>query len=286
MATQVEALTPTTHGNKDKDFDFLSSVTTVLHEGSFGPSAHGRSGMERQHPLDRDFVMIDAAFSQTPAIRKRPRDAGYGCSFLSMTEDAIDRVLWLLSVEELGRVLSVCKTLHDSGSREEVWRRLCHWNFATDINYFQGPNRLFVSRLPVWKGMYRVLKTMEIELEFQDGPNRGLIFPVSKSGCKIGRSRNSEVPIVLDEMVSRRHCMVIFRWRFGIFDIGGINGTYVNGYCLPQQVEVPLHLGDVVDLGVSRFIVRPRLTAAPTEAIMGVPVPSIEPCKDQECMSS
>eukprot|EP00294_Goniomonas_avonlea_P002208 CAMPEP_0114547736 /NCGR_PEP_ID=MMETSP0114-20121206/4616_1 /TAXON_ID=31324 /ORGANISM="Goniomonas sp, Strain m" /LENGTH=116 /DNA_ID=CAMNT_0001732297 /DNA_START=561 /DNA_END=911 /DNA_ORIENTATION=+ len=99
---------------------------------------------------------------------------------------------------------------------------------------------------------------MRLKLYFVTGPFSQQTRLVTNSGCTIGRSRSNDICLLLDQMVSRKHVRVSFHsHHFVICDSGGVNGTYLNDACLPQFVNSNLHLGDVVELGWTRFVVQP-----------------------------
>jgi pSer/pThr/pTyr-binding forkhead associated (FHA) protein len=83
------------------------------------------------------------------------------------------------------------------------------------------------------------------------GPNNGARFLLDRDVVTVGRHPESD--IFLDDItVSRRHAE--FRRegiRFWVHDVGSLNGTYVNGSRVDDQV---LHLGDEVQVGKFKLV--------------------------------
>ena len=75
---------------------------------------------------------------------------------------------------------------------------------------------------------------------------------VGEAGVVIGRGAGCEV-VLASLRVSRRHCAV--RWGEGmasglvVEDLGSRNGTLVNGRTLAACAALPLHDGDVLEVG-------------------------------------
>lgn len=70
--------------------------------------------------------------------------------------------------------------------------------------------------------------------------------------CSLGRAPDNSLPIV-DDQVSRRHAIIHAQGEneFWLVDLGSSNGTAINGRRVAQPV--PLHKGDVIELGASRL---------------------------------
>jgi len=63
----------------------------------------------------------------------------------------------------------------------------------------------------------------------------------------IGRSRQNNICILQDEMVSRKHAKISKSgYNYLIHDVGSINGTFVNQKQLTKFVDQRLHFGDQV----------------------------------------
>lgn len=93
------------------------------------------------------------------------------------------------------------------------------------------------------------------------GPHPGSRFLLDSPVTSIGRLRDSD--IFLDDItVSRRHAEI--RWHHGAFslaDVGGLNGTYLNGELV--DAAAPLNSGDLVEVGESQlvFLTHPAVPA-------------------------
>jgi predicted component of type VI protein secretion system len=89
--------------------------------------------------------------------------------------------------------------------------------------------------------------------------------------CMLGRSRQNNVCILHDEMVSRKHAKILRRnGHYFIHDVGGINFTFINKRVIPQHCDCRLHIDDTVDMGSSTFIVcliPPTSDACSTEGV-------------------
>jgi pSer/pThr/pTyr-binding forkhead associated (FHA) protein len=61
-------------------------------------------------------------------------------------------------------------------------------------------------------------------------PERVLqVVMAGPDGCMIGRSRQNNICILQDEMVSRKHAKISKgAYHYMIHDVGSINGTFVN----------------------------------------------------------
>ncbi len=83
----------------------------------------------------------------------------------------------------------------------------------------------------------------------------GEFLPVAQPECTIGKSvsRNT-CPITDNPTVSRLHAAITLRGdRFCIVDRGSTNGTWVNGNRLEPHLEVPLQIGDCVQIANEMF---------------------------------
>ena len=83
-------------------------------------------------------------------------------------------------------------------------------------------------------------------LQVIQGPQRGRIFELRKSGNEIGRQRET-LPLA-DEMISRQHARVFFRnGRWLIEDLGSANGTFIDG--MEVSRPMPLFSGNQIRCG-------------------------------------
>ncbi|WAC58034.1 ATP-binding cassette domain-containing protein [Gordonia sp. SL306] len=83
----------------------------------------------------------------------------------------------------------------------------------------------------------------------------GTVLALRDGVCTIGRTPGNDL-VVDDMLVSRRHAHITTdRDGIRLVDLGGINGTHVNGHRVGGAV---LHDGDVVTIGNSDFLVSGR----------------------------
>lgn len=117
-----------------------------------------------------------------------------------------------------------------------------------------------------WKECYQKLSESAIRLEFSRGPRASdvQILRRTQDEFTIGRSRRNHVCLLLDDAVSRKHARIRYHNRcFWIQDVGSSNGTWMRNQCLPHHVDVRLHPGDFVEVGVSCFTVSLHFDDAP-----------------------
>jgi hypothetical protein len=82
------------------------------------------------------------------------------------------------------------------------------------------------------------------------GPLSGQSFPLNGS-VSLGREAGNDVPLIGDQMASRRHAQVIgSSGAYVLRDEGSSNGTFLNG---ARITEATLHSGDELTIGQSRF---------------------------------
>ena len=83
------------------------------------------------------------------------------------------------------------------------------------------------------------------------GPSKGSRFLITEDKCSIGRSPASA--IFLDDVtVSRAHAQIIKAGKgFELFDLGSLNGTYVNNGSVKS---VQLKTGDEIQVGKFHLI--------------------------------
>ena len=83
-------------------------------------------------------------------------------------------------------------------------------------------------------------------LQVNQGPLRGRIFELKKSGSEIGRLKGT-LPLA-DEMISRRHARVFYQnGRWLIEDLGSANGTFIDGMEISRPM--PLFTGNEIRCG-------------------------------------
>ena len=97
-------------------------------------------------------------------------------------------------------------------------------------------------------------------LAIQSGPDAGRVFPLGFY-TRLGRGPENDIQI-LDAQSSRKHCVVRRsddgtvpgQASYVVLDQSSTNGTYLNGE--PIQVQSPLHIGDMLVVGGTQFLVK------------------------------
>ncbi len=93
-----------------------------------------------------------------------------------------------------------------------------------------------------------------VEDAWREPRTPALALPVG-STVTLGRSRGCDC-VLTDPTVSRRHACVRYRdGSWWLRDLGSLNGTYVNGCRVLDEVEV--RAGDRVSLGATTYRLRP-----------------------------
>ncbi len=86
------------------------------------------------------------------------------------------------------------------------------------------------------------------------GTYQGVIFDLNSSSVIIGRDASNGVPLPNDTNASRRHATLEARsGQFTITDNGSSNGTLVNGVKILTAAPHPIHSGDEIQIGMTRF---------------------------------
>jgi hypothetical protein len=86
------------------------------------------------------------------------------------------------------------------------------------------------------------------------GVYAGQIFELQGPQVDIGRDSSNTVVLLQDSNVSRRHASIQNQGeQFVIVDNGSSNGTFVNGVRIPPLTPHPLHPGDEIQVGMTRF---------------------------------
>jgi serine/threonine protein kinase len=86
-------------------------------------------------------------------------------------------------------------------------------------------------------------------LEGQSGELAGQFIPISSPSMQVGRGTACQIRL-LEQSVSRHHATLIVTRR-GVYlrDDGSSLGTLLNGVRIPPHVPMPLHSGDVIQIG-------------------------------------
>lgn len=107
----------------------------------------------------------------------------------------------------------------------------------------------------------------------KQGPQIGILFPITGNRVVLGREENCDI-IIQDAEVSRRHSELVWEHNgFVMQDLGSSNGTFVNGV----QITSPTRLkpGDVIGLGQTGLVL--EMEADNTTAGMDYESPHIAP---------
>lgn len=100
-------------------------------------------------------------------------------------------------------------------------------------------------------------------------------FPITKPTLQLGRVAGNDV-IIADNAVSRQHArLVMIDGRLVLFDLGSLNGTFVNGVRVEDQVV--LRDGDEIRLGRTRL----TISIPPLPTLPGVRSARAHPMPDQ-----
>src|SRR5690606_23789440 len=79
-----------------------------------------------------------------------------------------------------------------------------------------------------------------------EGPDRGRRHRLRSGVNRIGRSRTAQIRLT-DESVSREHAALTVGWGIELGDLGGANGTAVDGVAI--QGTVPVRIGSRIRFG-------------------------------------
>jgi len=180
-----------------------------------------------------------------------------------LPEDCLLQILRSLSHNDLSRLACVNREFEGVSRQDALWEPLCRKEYNVsweDLQRFWPMSRLS------WKEYFLKLSDSAIKLVFSKGPRKDevQILRREQDEFTIGRSRRNHVCLLLDDAVSRRHARIRHHDRsFWIQDVGSSNGTWMRNHCLPHYVDVRLHPGDFVEVGVSCFTVSLHFDDAP-----------------------
>jgi len=143
---------------------------------------------------------------------------------------------------------------------DNLWRRLCMSDFGADSEAIYKAAVQAMEDPSIMKQVYRKMLSFELQLRFTQGPRAGTVIRVKMGQTTgIGRSRQNDICILQDEMVSRKHAQLYVketknpRAKFFIRDLGSINGTFINQQQLEKDEATPVTLNDQVEMGNSIF---------------------------------
>lgn len=243
----------------DMDDDTLSVLTHSTADGALNsPLASVHGGFDPASALCQEVEM--RCIVSSPTQDEESLEVGLRSTY-SLVDFLHEDILWAillhLGPQDLARIVQTCSKFSIANSNR-LWALLCQKTFGEDVDYLRRFCQSF-THIP-HKMIYKMMSTLRLELEFTSGARAGLSHTVPQHQVtKIGRSRNNTC-IIEDQMVSRFHCAITYHdSQFWVRDVGGVNGTFVNGSCLPHHVDTPLRFGDNVVMGSTCFVVQPRL---------------------------
>eukprot|EP00286_Rhodomonas_abbreviata_P023624 CAMPEP_0181316002 /NCGR_PEP_ID=MMETSP1101-20121128/15666_1 /TAXON_ID=46948 /ORGANISM="Rhodomonas abbreviata, Strain Caron Lab Isolate" /LENGTH=279 /DNA_ID=CAMNT_0023423227 /DNA_START=414 /DNA_END=1253 /DNA_ORIENTATION=- len=182
-----------------------------------------------------------------------------------LPEDCFLHVLRFLSVPQLAVAGRVNKQLRRLVDCDTLWKRHCNVDYGDDAEEIMDEytSQIDQSHPAFYKQLYQSMIGFQIELRFWTGPRASEVIKVSNTkSTNIGRSRQNDICILQDEMVSRKHAQVAYKnKRYWLNDLGSINGTFINQSSSSAQkqiakgLDVELGLHDEVEMGNSTFTV-------------------------------
>lgn len=203
----------------------------------------------------RDLMDIDAAFTGAEHCSIKPRPL-YG-----VHEDCFAHVLRFLPLKHLSLTGRVSRDLRRACNCDSLWIKLCHSEYGSEnatVLMERYSQTVEPGTTNFWKHTFKAMMHFPIQLQFTGGPRAGetQVVVIGTEGSMIGRSRQNNICILQDEMVSRKHAKISKSgYNYLIHDVGSINGTFVNQKQLTKFVDQRLHFGDQVDMGNSVFTI-------------------------------
>lgn len=236
-----------------------------------GLSAHGSSsggshGAAKSpgHDSSNSMDICQQRSSPVQCLERdvRARSPSKSLTFHGVPEDVYVHFIQHLTVQHLSKVSQVSRQLRRQCQCNTLWKNLCLEDFGLDAPIIVEKYRdAFAQALDAnapgfYQHIYRRMLDFRIEIAFLQGP-RANDEPckISKTeATAIGRSRQNNICILQDEMVSRKHGKIIPLSRaFMLQDLGSINGTFINQTQVATEQTVLLRLGDEVEMGNSIF---------------------------------
>lgn len=88
-----------------------------------------------------------------------------------------------------------------------------------------------------------------------NGPEDGRTFPVSRSAATIGRQESSDIPVLLDLSVSRKHALIVKEGPdYYLEDLNSRYGTTLDGRALAERQK--LQDGSMIRVGETELCFR------------------------------
>ena len=196
------------------------------------------SMQEESRPKSAETVSAEAMDLDAPAA-----DCSY--KMQGVPEDCFVHVFKFFDAVQLCSMARVCRDFRRLSQADMFWKKLCISEYCDDVTTME---ETFSSSLKdcsanYWKSMYKAMMHCKIELLFTAGPRQGENQVIDTSGgpCLLGRSRYNHVCILHDEMVSRKHAIIVRNNnRYWLRDVGGINRTFINKRVIVQHTDYAL----------------------------------------------
>mmetsp|Transcript_31286 Transcript_31286/g.45774 ORF Transcript_31286/g.45774 Transcript_31286/m.45774 type:complete len:334 (-) Transcript_31286:297-1298(-) len=235
------------------------------------PSAHGSSNgaghgaaKSTSHDSSNSMDICQQRSSPVQCLERdvRARSPSKSMAFHGVPEDVYVHFLQYMSVQNLSKVSQVSRQLRKQCQCNTMWRNLCLQDYGEDAPKIVDTYRDSFAQIHdsnaagFYQRIYRSMLDFRIDIAFLAGPR------ANEEPCKIskiettniGRSRQNDICILQDEMVSRKHGKIIPKARrYMLQDLGSINGTFINTKQVQTQSTVQLRLGDEVEMGNSVF---------------------------------
>eukprot|EP00960_Hanusia_phi_P052445 761459-Hanusia_phi.AAC.4 len=183
------------------------------------------------------------------------------CQVQGVPEDCFVHVFKFFNAPQLCFMARVCRDFRRLSQADMFWKKICISEYCDDVATMEDTFACMLKDASptYWKSMFKALLNSRIELQFTAGPRQGDSQVIDTSGgpCLLGRSRYNHVCILHDEMVSRKHAIIVrSNNRYWIRDVGGINRTFINKRVIVQHTDYALRINDQVEMGSSTFIIR------------------------------
>jgi len=216
----------------------------------------------RQDSCSPETVVMDGGTESMQGLGHQGAGAEGHRALGFLPEDCFAHALRYLSADQLRMTALVSRTFREMSDCDTLWSRLCLSDWGADSKeimdaYLKAESGNGLANLH--KRLYSKMLDFRIDLKFTSGPRAGEVIRIKVEGeTGIGRSRQNDICILQDEMVSRKHARIYYHAadrHFYLKDLGSINGTYINSKTIGKEAEAMLNLHDEVEMGNSIFSV-------------------------------
>jgi len=256
MTNDPEGMSLTVRSNPGK-------VQELSAHGSSNGAGHG-ADKSTSHDSSNSMDICQQRASPVQCLERdvRARSPSKSMAFHGVPEDVYVNFLQYMSLQHLSKVSQVSRQLRKQCLCNTMWKNLCLEDFGEDASIITDTYRDAFAQAydsnasGFYQRIYRSMLDFRIDISFLQGPR------ANEEPCKIskiettniGRSRQNDICILQDEMVSRKHGKIIPKARrYMLQDLGSINGTFINTKQVATQTTVQLRLGDEVEMGNSVF---------------------------------